>query len=224
MGLSRRSLTRVRALALVAALLLTAPIARADGLLYKPGDIILPLVTYVDNAAVGEVVDFDPNTLNSTPIATGDLLAAPLGAALDANGDILVVEEQYATDTTTTPARILRIDGHSGAQSLVADLPADALASNNGSIGGVPCNPARLGSSLYIRTSEGIIEVDLDTGSVSEIAKDGFLAGAGSGIFFVTAETDSTLLTFTQAGHLLIRVAVATGQLNRPGFSGDSVS
>jgi hypothetical protein len=198
-GRSGRPLACVRSLALLLAALCAAePAAWADGLLYKPGDIILP---FVDNAAVGEVVAFDPVSLESTPIATGNLLNPdPLGVALDANGDVLVI---VYDDSGPTSADVIRVDGHTGAQSLVVDMPMGPPPDSGGLLDGTPNNPARVGNTLYVRTDATVVAVDLDHESAAVIARGGFLVESPR--LFVTAETDSTLLTF---GGPLVRLSL----------------
>jgi len=163
-GRSRRSLTRVRPLALVAAIALAASIARADGLLYRPGDVIL-LQHLARPSPVNRIVALNPATLAMTPISAGQDLSSDevlLSGGFDENGDILVLIS--APNNTSS---LVRVDAQTGTQTTMPTTIA----------GG--CNPsgplARLGDLLYVPTATDLLAVDLATGDATPITQGGFL-------------------------------------------------
>ena len=196
MGRSRRSLTHVRALALVAAVLLAAPIVRADGLLYKPGDIIVPVTTGSGMSLTASILVVAPDTSQATPIATGNLLEpTELHAiALADNGDILVLQKMG------TGGNVVRVDGSSGDQSPVTSSTDYASSANI----------ARFGDRLVFGESNTLIGLDLGTGDSAVIASDGFL-NPNVSQSILSVRPDSTSMVLVGNLSFLLRISLDTG-------------
>jgi streptogramin lyase len=102
------------ALAVLAALALL-PAAGAGAVTLSPGDVVV-----TDTANVGfpgnRVIRIDPVDGVPTPISVGGSLSAPLGVALEEDGDILVAD----TNAFGGSGGVIRIDPATGTQTMVS--------------------------------------------------------------------------------------------------------
>ncbi len=124
------------------------------------------------------------------PLASGGLLTDPFDVAVRTDGDALVAN--------FAPNRVVRINGVTGAQSLVANLPTlplrivvDAAGDAIVRVGNVPSN--------------GLLHVDVETGSVSTILSP---LPVGSAL---AIEADGKLLASRQSPWRIIRVDPSNG-------------
>ncbi len=119
------------------------------------------------------------------PLAAGGLLKNPWDVAVRADGDVLVAD--------VGPSRVVRINGVTGGQSLVANLPAVPLRivvdAAGDAIVRVSNNP-----------SNGLLHVDVETGSVSTILSPLPLS------FALAIEADGQLLASRNSPRRIIRV------------------
>lgn len=148
----------------------------------------------VDAAGVVHVSSVGPTFSNGVadgvvsrppaPLASADLLTDPYDVAVRSDGDVLA--------SNVSPNRIVRIDGVTGAQSLVAAVPAAARL------------VVDAGGDAILRAS-GLLHVDVDTGTVTTI-----LPGLPAG-FALAIEDDGNLLATRTVPERVIRVEPSTG-------------
>ena len=122
------------------------------------------------------------------PLASGDLLTDPFDVAVRTDGDALVAN--------FAPNRVVRINGVTGAQSLVANLPTLPLRIVVDAAGD---------AIVRVGNVHGLLHVDVETGSVSTILSPLPLDSA------LAIEADGKLLASRQFPWRVIRVDPSNG-------------
>jgi streptogramin lyase len=152
---------------------------------------------YVAERTVPGVIRIDPVTGTQTLVSTGDRFVWPTGLAIEADGNLIVVDR----DAEGGDGAVIRVDPDTGVQSLVTSggfliEPTWVAIEANGSI------------VLAERTGEGgaVIRVNPDTGAQS-IVSSGFITIAG-----IAIDGDGDIIVTDFGVTAVIRVNPTTGQ------------
>ena len=142
--------------------------------LYGPTQLVTgPGGVFLISDAFEGVVRIGTSGANPQTIASGTHLVSPVGIALEANGDLLVVTEETIPDVTDDCLS----DGAPGVVRVTPGTGAQVLLSCGGSIAeptGIAIAPG--GEILVSDLGNGIVAVDPVTGAQSPFASGGSLA------------------------------------------------
>jgi hypothetical protein len=90
--------------------------------LWQTGDILVldPSVRADPPGGRGGLIRVDPRTGTQTVVSSGDLLAWPVGLAVEADGNVVIADREAFGDATTARGGLVRVDRQTGKQSKVS--------------------------------------------------------------------------------------------------------
>ena len=152
----------------------------------EPGDLIVADVNGAfggyggsSPSGSGRIIKVDPDTGAQTIISSGNLLDAPWGVAIDANGNIIVVDKAYpGGGGTGISGQIIEVNPYNGDQTVISE---DGLFVNPGGVAIDANGNIIVADQLYDTTGDdtigGIIKVDPTTGAQTVVASGGYING-----------------------------------------------
>jgi plastocyanin len=127
------------------------------------------LVVDRDLSGGGKVIRVDPATGDQTLVTADGNLKDPFGAAMDANGDLIVADQDAGPGAL---GEVIRVDPSTGFQTVISaggmfKAPSDVAVERNGDL--IVVDPAALD------TNGAVFRVDPVTGAQSIVTQDGYL-------------------------------------------------
>lgn len=160
--------TLMAAAALVVPLFIASPASATP--IVSVGDI---LVVDRDLAGGGKVIKVDPSTGAQTVLASDGNFKDPFGAAMEADGHLMVADQDAGTGAL---GELIRVDLATGGQQIVSSgntpgnmfkAPSDVAIESNGNL--IVVDPAALDGN------GAVFRVDPTTGAQTIVTQDGFL-------------------------------------------------